>query len=49
LFLKASAAYQGARASMNGKNINPKKAIMGPKTSFTTSKQINKPQNAVTT
>ena len=34
---------------MNGKNINPKKAMMGPKTSFTTSKQINKPQNAVTT
>jgi hypothetical protein len=45
----ANAAYQGASVSMNGKNINPKKAIMGPKSSFTTSKQINKPQNAVAT
>ena len=34
---------------MKGKNINPKKAMMGPKTSFTIAKQINKPQNAVTT
>ena len=33
---------------MNGKNINPKKAMMGPKTSLTTSKQINKPQNPKT-
>jgi hypothetical protein len=33
---------------MNGKNINPKKAMTGPKTSLTIAKKINKPQNAVT-
>jgi hypothetical protein len=34
---------------MKGKKINPKKAMIGPKTSLTTAKQINKPQNAVIT
>jgi hypothetical protein len=34
---------------MNGKKINPKKAMIEPKTSLTIAKQINKPQNAVTT
>jgi hypothetical protein len=45
----ANAAYQGASVRMNGKKINPKKAMTGPKTSLTTAKQINKPQKAVIT